>query len=251
LVLCSVAGFAGRALAQSASLPYDHMHLAAPDPAQAVQWYQKYFGGQPLPAEGTDRLMIGKTRFVFMKAQGAQPSAGSSIDHVGFSVTDLDAKMKQFAADRVKVVTAMQDPPGLFKLAFIEDPWGVKIEVVQDPETPGFHHIHLRAPNPDEALAWYLDKFGGERAKLKNRIDGVKYGDVWLLVQRGDATPSQGHAIDHLGWRTPNLGGTVTDLKGKGAKFTVEPREVTIGTTKVQVSFVEGPSVTRIEVLQR
>ena len=139
----------------------------------------------------------------------------------------------------------------LFKLAFIEDPWGVKIEVVQDPETPGFHHIHLRAPNPDEVLAWYQEKFGGERTKLKNRIDAVKYGDVWLVVQRGDATPSQGHAIDHLGWRTPNLAATAGELKGKGAKFTVEPRQVTIGTTTVQVSFVEGPAATRIEVLQR
>ena len=254
---CSIAvgltfvGLAVHARAQTASLPYDHMHLAAPDPVQAVQWYQKYFGGQPLPGEGTDRLMIGKTRFVFMKAQGAQPSAGSSIDHVGFSVPDLDAKMKQFAADGVKIVSPMQEPAGLFKLAFIEDPWGVKIEVVQDPETPGFHHIHLRAPNPDEVLTWYLEKFGGERAKLKNRIDAVKYGEVWLLVQRGDATPSQGHAIDHLGWRTPNLSRTFADLTGKGAKSTVEPREVTIGTTKVQISFVEGPSATRIEVVQR
>ena len=183
-----VVAFANLAGSQTASLPYDHIHLAAPDPVQAAQWYQKYFGGQAVPSEGPGRLMVGKIRVVFMKAEGAKPSAGSSIDHIGFSVADLDAKMKQFAADGVKVVTPMQDPPGLFKLAFIEDPWGVKIEVVQDPETPGFHHLHLRAPNPDEVLGWYQRTFGGERTKLKNRIDAVKYGDVWLVVQKGDAT---------------------------------------------------------------
>jgi hypothetical protein len=148
-------------------------------------------------------------------------------------------------------VTPTQEPPGLFKLAFIEDPWGVKIEVVQDPETPGFHHLHLRAPNPDEVLAWYLDKFGGERTKFKGRLDAVKYGDVWLLVQRGDATPSAGHAIDHLGWRTPNLASFASELKAKSVKFTTEPRQVTVGSTTVQISFVEGPSATRIEVVQR
>jgi hypothetical protein len=37
---------------------------------------------------------------------------------------------------------------------------------------------------------------------MKNRLDGVKYTDVWILVTRGDAVPSEGHAVDHIDWRT-------------------------------------------------
>ena len=34
---------------------------------------------------------------------------------------------------------------------------------------------------------WYEGMFGGgERSKLKGRIDGLKYGDVWLLAASGE-----------------------------------------------------------------
>src|SRR5580765_8000300 len=170
----AVTAFAGSAAAQAVTLPYDHVHLAAPDQARAVEWYQKMFGGQTTP-EGKDRLLYGKTRFIWLKSETAQPSANTAIDHIGFSFADLDAKMKEFQAAGVKVVTPVRDVPGLFKLGFIEDPWGVKIEVVQDPQKLGLHHVHLRAPDPAAALAWYADKFGGKTDKLKGQLDGVVF----------------------------------------------------------------------------
>jgi catechol 2,3-dioxygenase-like lactoylglutathione lyase family enzyme len=149
---------------------YDHVHFGVPDPLKAVEWYAKYMGGQPGPAgEPGDRLLFGKIRFIFLKTDNPLPSAGSAIDHIGFSFSDLDAKMKEFEAAGIKVVTPVREVPGLFKLGFIEDPWGAKIEVVQDPETLGFHHVHLRAPDPEATLKWYLDMFGGERTKLKGQ----------------------------------------------------------------------------------
>src|SRR3954463_12061316 len=148
-------GTAGVASAQTATLPYDHVHLAAPDQAAAVEWYRKNMGGQ-LSAEGKDRLTFGKTRFIFLKAAAAQPSAGTAIDHIGFSFADLDAKMKEFEAAGIKITQPVRDVPGLFKLGFVEDPWGTKIEVVQDPELLGLHHMHMRAPNPEDTITWLL-----------------------------------------------------------------------------------------------
>src|ERR1700730_6515526 len=211
LLIAALALFVtGGAADAQTTLPYHHVHLAVPDQAAAVEWYRKNLGGQ-LSAEGKDRVTFGKTRFIFLKAEAAKPSAGTAIDHIGFSFADLDAKMKEFEAAGVKIVTPVRDVPGLFKLGFIEDPWGVKIEVVQDPERLGFHHVHLRAPDPEATLQWYLGLFGGERRKLKGQVDAVKYGDVWILAQKGDATPSEGHAIDHIGW------GTTMDLAPEGA----------------------------------
>src|SRR6267154_628754 len=243
-------GAAGIASAQTTTLPYDHVHLAAPDQAAAVEWYRKNLGGQ-LSAEGKDRVTFGKTRFIFLKAEAAKPSAGTAIDHIGFSFADLDAKMKELEAAGVKIVTPVRDVPGLFKLGFIEDPWGVKIEVVQDPETLGFHHIHLRAPDPAVSLAWYKERFGGDTAKLKGRIDGLKYGDVWVLVAKGDATPSVGHALDHVGWRVPDLEKILDDLKAKNIKVLQGPTALTLATGVVHYSFVEDPAGTKIEIVQR
>jgi lactoylglutathione lyase len=244
------ASSAHSASAQAATLPYDHVHLAVPDQPAAVEWYRKNLGGQ-LSAEGKDRVTFGTTRFIFLKAEHAQPSAGTAIDHIGFSFADLDAKMKEFEAAGVKVVTPVRDVSGLFKLGFIEDPWGTKIEVVQDPETLGFHHVHLRSPDPAASLAWYRERFGGEPAKLKGRIDGLKYESLWVLVAKGDAIPSVGHSIDHVGWRVPDLDKTLAALKAKNIKVLQGPTALTLATGVVHFSFVEDPNGTKIEIVQR
>src|SRR5579871_2797454 len=223
--------FTGSAAAQT--FPYDHIHLNVPDPAAAANWYEKYFGGRRL-AEGPDRLMFGSTRFIFIKKADARPSGGSAVEDVGFSFTDVDTKMKEFSAAGIKIVTPPREVPGLFKVAFVEDPWGTRIEVVEDPELLGLHHIHIRGPNPDEVFRWLLAKFGGERAKLKGRIDAVKYSatgfsDMWILVERGDAEPSENHAIDHVGWRsTGSLTKTIDDLRAKSVTILTEPRPLSL-----------------------
>jgi lactoylglutathione lyase len=240
---------AGLAPAAIETLTYDHVHFGVPDPAKAVEWYAKYLGGQPGPAgEPNDRLLFGKTRFIFLKTDKPLPSAGSAVDHIGLSVPNLAAKIMELQTAGVKIVTPIQEEPGLFKHAFIEDPWGAKIEVLQDPETLGFHHVHLRAPDPEGAFKWYLEMFGGERRKLKGRVDALKYGEVWVLAEKGEATPSEGHAIDHIGWRTTmDLSAKAAELKAKGVKFTTEPRPF----RNIHISYVEGPAAVKIELLQR
>jgi polar amino acid transport system substrate-binding protein len=229
----------------------DHVHLAVPDQPRAVDWYRRHFGGQPT-SEGADRLMFGETRVIFQRNAGAQPSAGSAIDHLGFSVADLDAAMKALEADGAQVTTPARDVPGLFKLAFVEDPWGVRLEIVQDTARLGLHHVHLRAPDPGQALAWYASAFGGTVGKLKDRIDGGAYDGVWVLVAKGEATPSAGHAIDHLGFRPINVDAAVAALKTKNVTVTTEPRPLTLaGGASVRLAFVVSPDGARIELVQR
>jgi catechol 2,3-dioxygenase-like lactoylglutathione lyase family enzyme len=238
--------------AQAPFLPIvDHIHLNVPDQPAAVAWYQKNFGGQPM-TEAPDRVMLGDTRLIFLKKADAQASSGSALDHIGFSFADLDGKMKELEAAGVKVVTPVREVQGLFKLGFVEDPWGTRIEVVQDPDTLGLHHVHLRGPDPSAVLAFYKEKFGGEPGKLKDRIDGVKYSGVWLLAQRGDATPSEGHAIDHFGFRTTNLDGVTKDFKAQNVKFTTEPRPLKLASgVMVNYAYIEGPAGAKVELVQR
>jgi len=247
--------FAGSAAAQT--FPYDHIHVNVPDPAAAANWYEKYFGGRRI-TEAPDRLMFGSTRFMFLKKADAKPSSGSAIDHVGFSFADLDAKMKEFQAAGIKIVTPVREVAGLFKLGFVEDPWGTRIEVVQDPELLGLHHIHMRGPNTDEVFNWLLAKFGGQRTQLKGRIDAIKYSaagfsDMWILVQRGDAEPSEGHAIDHIGWRSAGaLAKTIDGLRAAGVTVLTEPRPLPLpnGPT-INFAYVAGPAGAKIEIVER
>lgn len=250
LLLLTVAT-AGTSSAQAFLPLFDHIHLAAPDPEKALAWYRQQFGGDPM-AEGKDRLMYGETRIIFQKRDNAQPSQGSAVDHIGFSVTDIDGVMKALEAGGAKISQPVRDVEGLFKLAFVEDPWGTRIEVVQDPQKLGLHHIHLRAPDPATTLQWYSTYVGGRKGKLKERIDGLEFGGVWLLVARGDAVPSQGHSIDHIGFRPVDVDAVVSALKAANVKITTEPRPLTLANgVTIRLAFAEDPGGVRLELVQR
>ena len=203
-------------------------------------------------AEAADRLLIGDVRIIFSKRENALPSQGSAVDHIGFSVADLNATMKAFESAGVKIATPARDVPGLFLLAFVEDPWGTRIEVVQDSDKLGVHHVHLRGADPVAMLAWYSTQFGGRVGKLKDRIDGVDMSGVWILAQRGDAVPSQGHSIDHIGFRPIDVDASVAELKARNVKITTEPRPLTFANgVTARIAFAEAPDGVRIELVQR
>lgn len=249
-------GFPAPARAQVETMAYDHIHLNVPEPAKAFEWYLKNFGGK-VNDEAPNRIMYGTTRLMFLQKKDAQPSAGSAVDHIGFSFADLDAKMKEFEANGVKITTPLRDLPGVFKLGFVEDPWGTRIEVVQDSELLGLHHIHMRAPNPEETFKWLLAHFGGERTPLKGKLDAIKYkaagfSDVWVLVSKGETTPTLGRALDHIGWRAKDLNAKVAELTGKGATMETQPRPLTLANkATIYFAYVVGPSGARIELVQR
>jgi catechol 2,3-dioxygenase-like lactoylglutathione lyase family enzyme len=237
-------------------MPYDHIHMAAPDVPAAVAWYEKNFGGKRFD-EAADRLLFGSTRLIFQRGPNPQPSTGSSIDHIAFSFANVDAKMKDLETAGVKIVQPARNVDGLVKQGFVEDPWGTRIELVQDTELLGLHHIHLRAPDTEQMFTWLLAKFGGERTKLKGRLDAVRYrapnfSDMWILVDRGDAVPSAGHSIDHLGWRMTDLDAQVAGFKAASVKVTSEPRTLTLANgSTIHFAFIEGPAAVRIELVQR
>jgi catechol 2,3-dioxygenase-like lactoylglutathione lyase family enzyme len=228
------------------TFPYDHVHYGVPDPEKAVEWYLTMLGASRGAA--ADRVLFGRTIFAFSKADNPLPSTGSVIDHVAFSVADRDATMKDLLAADVKEITPTRDVPSLFKARFVEDPWGEKIELLEDPSAPGFHHVHLRVSDPEKSLNWYRDTFGGERTKLGGRLDAVKYTKplVWLVIEKSDdAAPSQGHVIDHLSWAVTSVDAMISDLSAKGLK-TVAPRAV----RNLRIAYVEAPGGVRIELVQ-
>ena len=227
----------------------DHIHLAAPDQAKGAEWYRAHFGAEPTP-EGPDRMMLGTTRLIFQKTDEPKPSAESVLHLIGFSVADLDATMKKLAADGVKVVMPAMTMQGQ-KMAQVVDPWGMLIDVVQDPQKLGLHHVGLQSPNPTASLAWFADQFGGKVTKY-NGQDGVNFGGVWLLAKKGQATPSAGHAFDHIGFRPINVDNVVVAMKAKNVKVTTEPRDLVLPSgTSMRLAFIEGPDGVRIEMVQR
>lgn len=235
----------------SETMMYDHVHLAASDPQAASKWYRDHFGGEEVDGRD-DRMLWGTTRFIWRREDNARPSEGGAVDHLGFSFVDLDAKLRELEAAGATITSPRRDVEGLFPLAFVVDPWGTKLELIQDPQHLGFHHIHLRSPDPEATKQWYLSKFGGVRTPLRGRLDGILYpGNVWLLVTEGENSPSAGSAIDHLGWRALDLQPKLDELRSKGVNVTRGPNDLTFVNGTISVFFIDGPSGATIEIVQR
>lgn len=241
------------AAGQARTLMYDHIHMAVPDPEAAAQWYLDNIGGEFVDGR-TDRLLIGTTRVMFLGNGGTvrRPSAGSVVDHLGFSFLDLSATVEKMRANGAAVEGEIRDVPGLFPLVFVVDPFGTRLELVQEPQHLGLHHIHLRAPDPTVALDWYEATFGGVRKNMKGRLDGILYpGNVWILVSRGETFPSTEGTIDHIGWRAPQSEATLADLLAKGVEQRTEPRDLTLPNGVIRFFYVNGPDGANVELVQR
>jgi catechol 2,3-dioxygenase-like lactoylglutathione lyase family enzyme len=212
--------------------PFDHLHLAVPDPEQARDWYLRNIGGNV--GETPERVAFGEWKgdhplpiqLLFLQSTAARSSKGSTIDHIGFSFANLTAKLAALQAAGVKIVSSVTEVPGLWKQAMIEDPWGTRLELVEDPDALGIHHVELRVADPEESFRWYVRAFGGDRTKYKG-IDAIRYRDLgvfYLIIVKDDhAAPSEGHSIDHLGFGPIDLDKVVTDLTAQGMKFTSNP----------------------------
>ena len=239
-------------VARAAESDYHHVHLMAPDAKAAAAWYMEHMGCEAYEREGACRYDHVQVLFIEREPEGG--SVGTAVDHVGFSFEDLDAKMAEWKAAGLTVLEDVREIDGLFKLAFLEDPWGTKIEAVEDHEDLGLHHLHLRSNDPDATLAWYHNVFGGERDAMKGRLEGLRWGRIWLLVSehQGEAlVPMQTRSFHHLGWSVADLDAFGSEIAAKGIEFSGEPRAITNSAGQnLIISFVTGPDNAFIEVLE-
>jgi catechol 2,3-dioxygenase-like lactoylglutathione lyase family enzyme len=226
---------------------FHHVHLIAGDSKAAIDWYLRHLGGKVVKVGPFDAVLSNGVSLLFIPSKNAiPPSVGSSVDHIGFSYPDIAAKMKELEAAGVEIVSGVEQE-GSIKFAFIKDPWGTLIEIVEDPEINGYHHAHLATADVDKTLAWYEAAFGGERANFGGVVPGIRYGNVWLLAKKVDApqAATKGRSIDHISWGFADLDAAAVDLKAQGVKFVSGP--IAFGGGKI--AFIEGPEGVRIELV--
>jgi catechol 2,3-dioxygenase-like lactoylglutathione lyase family enzyme len=227
------------------TMPYDHIHLAVADPDKAYAWYVANLDGQA--AENAGRVMFepfgGRrplpVQLIFLRGTDVKASDGSVIDSIGFSVPDVAAKVKALEAAGAKAIA-----PGV-----VVDPWGTKIELLNDIPGRGFHHVTLRVADPDATLRWFASAFGGQRTKMSGRA-ALRYDRTYLVVTKGDATaPSQGRSIDHLGFAPHDMNADAAALKAQGVRFATEPAAMP-NQFGHRTAYVDAPGGIRIELVE-
>ena len=248
-ILAFLIGAATPRLALAAeALTYDHMHISVTDTKAATSWYIKYLGATAR-SDGMDGVFFGRIRFNMRQTDKIVPSLGTLLESVGLSYANLGERMRALEGSGAKIIQAPHDVADV-RTAIVEDPWGVRIELVQDPALLGFHHARLRTTDPAAMLAWFTEKLGGQPAK-SGGASALKFGGIWLIVDKADVAPapSEGSAIDHLGFRTKDIKAAVADLSANGVKVLGEPRQDRIVATTYATNIEGLPG--RVELTMR
>ena len=130
-------------------MPYaiNHVHLRAGDPKATAAWYEKHFDAkivsnrEVMPGTITIGMEMGGPVRLNVSSQptGDSEKPGSSklthlgLEHFGFDVTDLAAELTRLESAGIRTVLPLTEVVGGTKLAYIEGPDDVLIELVQRP----------------------------------------------------------------------------------------------------------------------
>ena len=123
----------------------NHVHIRSSDPLVSASWYEKHFGAKV----GAAREVMPGTITVGMELDGpvrlniSSQREGSSperpvaelnrlgLEHFGFAVDDLEADLERLETAGIRIVLPLTEVAGGGRLAYIEGPDDVLIELVQ------------------------------------------------------------------------------------------------------------------------
>jgi catechol 2,3-dioxygenase-like lactoylglutathione lyase family enzyme len=188
--------------------------------------------------------------------KGDGGTVGSTVNHVGFIVDNVQRRVAEWKAAGVKVLPGGTLPTGGNRLdqAYVETPDGVRMEILEDKtQTVPIRneHIHFALPAAEipKAQAWYAKVFGGQTA-VRNNAPVVNLPGVQLRFNPADTkqAPTRGRVLDHIGFDVKDHAAFVKRLEAQGIKLDEPPRKGATGNT---VTYITDPWGTRIEIVQR
>jgi catechol 2,3-dioxygenase-like lactoylglutathione lyase family enzyme len=248
LALLTIPVMAQIAPPNSAGVSMGHLHLTSPDPEAHMKMWIDGMGGKKVMAGTLPFAMFPGVLVAVRKGEPSGPTDGSIVNHLGFLARDLDAtKAKLVAAG----VTIERELPATRQL-FVLFPGNVRVEITEDKTIDApikHHHIHFATPEIEEMRAWYAKHFGAVLG-MRSRFKAADVPGVNLSWNPADSplAPTQGRAMDHIGFE-------VTDIKAFCAKLEADGVKLDRGVTEapnlgLTIAFLTDPWGTRIELTQ-
>lgn len=115
-------------------------------------------------------------------------------------------------------------------------------------------HLHCWNREPEAAAQAYVDMFGAERLSTSITANGLRVvirlaGQLIYVEQapEGETEPDR-NGLEHLALATDTFDTDIDDLRRKGARFLVEPKQARPG---VRIAFVEVPDRGRVEIVEQ
>jgi catechol 2,3-dioxygenase-like lactoylglutathione lyase family enzyme len=223
-----------------------HLHLMVRDPEAHKKIWVEVLGAQVVTSGSLEMLKLPGIFLILGKAEPAEGSEGSTVDHFAFRAKDLPAVKAKLAGAGV---TIARDTPAEIVAMF---PDKVKVEFYAAPTltVPLEHfHVHFYAADPDALRAWYVKHFGASMATPQN-ANAAGVPGIAFSFRKTDApqAPTRGRSLDHIGFEVKGLEAFCKKLAADGVTLESPFRDVPrIG---LKIAFLLDPAGTRIELTE-
>lgn len=121
----------------------NHIHIKAQDARQTAQWYVENFGARITDEVNTNGVLTLRTDLGGVRINITEPPSdglpsGTSephmgLEHFGIETDDLEGAINSLAGKGVKVLEPIRALPSGMRIAFVEAPDNVRLELMQLP----------------------------------------------------------------------------------------------------------------------
>jgi catechol 2,3-dioxygenase-like lactoylglutathione lyase family enzyme len=225
----AASGFAAGASAQpftpnEEGVTNGHWHLNSRD----IEVNKKIFvamGGVASESGGLHRVAFPGVMINLNLRDGPPPtggSAGSVVNHVGFTVPNVQEAVAKWKAAGVPVEPGSS---GRLDQAWVITPDGVRVEILENKtqsEPIRAEHVHFFMPEQSfaDSQAWYVKLFGA-KAGVRNNLPVANLPGAQLRWTKADAAqaPTKGRTLDHIGFDVKDLKAFIVKLEAAGIKL--------------------------------
>jgi lactoylglutathione lyase len=129
------------------TLQFDHLHLRSPDPNATALFFETMFGaevtrsvyppGTLYPGQMRVSMKVGGQKILIAPTHPHDPMAAAppfpyyGLEHIGFTVADLDATIAELRAKGADIAVGPLTRDAGTYLAFVRGPEGIMVELVQ------------------------------------------------------------------------------------------------------------------------
>ncbi len=233
-------------------ISYGHLHMNVTDVEQHTQLWEQYFNGKRVSKGSLQAIQFPNVLILLTPQTPTGGTQESVLHHLGFKVRNIEMFLEHWRLSGLPAGNVFTGAEGQ-RNVYVTLPDGIYVELQEDQalatEISGYH-IHYFTPQYQQLLDWYTDMFSLEtrpRGSIASTTNvpgmNLSFGDA-----DGDRLPTQGRAIDHIGFELVDLESFCKALEAKGIKFDVPYRE--IPSLGLKVAFLTDPSGVYIELTE-
>jgi catechol 2,3-dioxygenase-like lactoylglutathione lyase family enzyme len=247
LLTCLCAAAWGQLPAPNAAgVSMGHLHLNVRDLDASRRFFVE-MGATPLKLGSMDVMKFPDVLVLLKKQDPTGGSIGTTVNHVGFRVKDLEQVVTKWKAAGFHIT-----PGASPTQVFVMSPDDLRIEITEDRSMTvpiANHHIHFWDSSVEDTKAWYVKKFGakpGRRGKFEAAdLPGV---NLSFTLSPTPVVGTKGRALDHIGFEVRDLEAFCQKMEAAGVKFDVPYKK--IDSLGIAVAFFTDPWGTYVELTE-